>query len=67
MDKRAVEIWYDGEADLLEVMFERREGYFRDTEDEHVMEKVDESGNLLGFSIMGLRRMKQGKVQLALS
>lgn len=67
MDKRTVDIWYDGEADLLEVMFERREGYFRDTDDEHVMEKVDEAGNLLGFSIMGLRRMKQGKVQVALT
>ncbi len=27
-----VRVWYDPEGDFLEVMFERKEGYFRETE-----------------------------------
>lgn len=47
-----VKIWYDQEADYLEVLFDRKAGYFRETENDAVMEKVDEQGNLLGFSIL---------------
>lgn len=35
-----VKIWYDKEADYLEVLFEAREGYFQETENEAVMEKL---------------------------
>ena len=42
MDKRVVEIWYDSEAYLLDVTLERKAGYFRETHDEHVVEKADE-------------------------
>ena len=52
MAKRQLKIWYDKEGDFLEVIFERRAGYFRETGNRHVMEKVDEKGNVLGFSVM---------------
>ncbi len=51
MDKE-VTVWYDREADYLEVLFERGEGYFRETENDAVMEKVDGEGRVLGFSIL---------------
>ncbi len=53
MDKE-ITIWYDKKADFLEVMFEKKPGYFRDTENDAVMEKVDMKGNVIGFSIMGV-------------
>jgi len=53
MDKE-VTIWYDKKADFIEVMFEKKPGYFRDTENDAVLEKVDMKGNVIGFSIMGV-------------
>ena len=47
-----VKVWYDREADYLEVLFDRREGYFRETDNDSVMEKVDGQGNIIGFSIL---------------
>jgi uncharacterized protein YuzE len=49
---KEIRVWYDREADYLEVLFEKREGYFRETDNDAVMEKVDKDGNILGFSIM---------------
>ncbi len=46
-----VNVWYDPEADYLEVNFETREGFYRETDSEAVMEKVDQDGNVIGFSI----------------
>ena len=52
-------IWYDGECDYLEVIFERKAGYFRETRNDVVMEKVDEEGNILGFSIQKVSALKE--------
>jgi uncharacterized protein YuzE len=52
--EKEITIWYDKKADFLEVMFEKKHGYFRDTENDAVMEKVDMKGNVIGFSIMGV-------------
>jgi hypothetical protein len=41
---KEIKIWYDGEADYLEVIFERKAGYFRETENDAVMEKVERNG-----------------------
>lgn len=49
---KEIKIWYDKEGDYLEVLFERKAGYFRETENDAVMEKVDEEGNIIGFSIL---------------
>ena len=47
-----ISVWYDKEADYLEVLFERKAGFFRETENDAVMEKIDTDGNLVGFSIL---------------
>ena len=52
MAGRKLKIWYDPEGDYLEVMFEQKEGYFRETSSDQVMEKVDAAGNLIGFSVL---------------
>ena len=65
---KEIKIWYDEEGDYLEVLFERKAGYFRETSNDTVMEKVDDKGNVLGFSILkmsALRGQKPLSVKLA--
>lgn len=57
--RRELKVWYDREADYLEVLFDQREGYFRETGDDAVMEKVDSQGNIIGFSILRLSTISQ--------
>jgi len=56
---KEIKIWYDSEGDYLEVIFERKAGYFRETENDAVMEKVDEEGNIIGFSILKVSALKE--------
>jgi uncharacterized protein DUF2283 len=62
----AVRIWYDKEGDYLEVLFDQKAGYFRETENDAVMEKVDGEGNLLGFSILKVSALR-GEPPLSIS
>ncbi|MCW7071939.1 MAG: DUF2283 domain-containing protein [Methanophagales archaeon] len=56
---KEIKIWYDREGDYLEVIFERKAGYFRATENDAVMEKVDEDGNVIGFSVLKVSALKE--------
>ena len=56
---KEIKVWYDSEGDYLEVVFERKAGYFRETENDAVMEKVDEEGNIIGFSILKVSALKE--------
>ena len=58
---KEIRIWYDKEADYIEVIFEQKAGYFRETENDAVMEKVDEEGNIIGFSILKVNALKDQK------
>jgi hypothetical protein len=51
MARDRVKIWYDVKGDYLEVLFDQRPGYFRETANDQVLEKVDTQGNVLGFSV----------------
>lgn len=53
-----VKIWYDEEGDYLEVLFDRKKGYFRETENDAVMEKIDTDGNIIGFSLLKVSALK---------
>ena len=66
MDQKSITLWFDAEGDYLEVMFEQKEGYFRGTDDDRVMEKVDMDGNVLGFSVLGVSSLKGAPLQVAL-
>ena len=54
-----VRVWYDSKGDFLEVMFKQKEGYFRETSSDQVMEKVDMKGNVIGFSILKVSSLKE--------
>jgi len=58
---KEIRVWYDREGDYLEVIFETKDGYFRETENDRVMEKVDGEGNTIGFSILKVDALKEQK------
>jgi hypothetical protein len=66
MAERRVKIWYDPEGDYLEVIFDQKPGYFRETPSDQVMEKVDEAGNILGFSVLRVRALEERPLEVAL-
>ena len=55
--KQPIAVWYDREGDFLEVMFEQKEGYFRETAHDQVMEKVDKDGSIIGFHVLRVGRL----------
>jgi hypothetical protein len=67
VERDVVKLWYDPEGDYLEVTFERKEGFFRETEDDRVMERVDAEGNVLGFSIQRVSSLKGKPFEVALT
>ena len=66
MADRKVKIWFDREGDFLEVIFDQREGYFRETENDQVMEKVDVEGRILGFSVLRVSALTEAPLDVAL-
>jgi uncharacterized protein YuzE len=62
-----VKVWYDSEGDYLEVVFETKEGYFKETESDQIMEKVDLDGNVIGFSILKISSLKDHPIEVALA
>jgi uncharacterized protein YuzE len=64
--ERVISVWFDQEGDFLEVMFERKSGVFRETDDDRVMEKVDADGNVIGFSITNVSKVTGKPLEVAL-
>ncbi|MEK6642451.1 MAG: DUF2283 domain-containing protein [Planctomycetota bacterium] len=59
MAPKSVTIWLDQEGDFLEVLFDpSKSGYFRETADDRLMEKLDDQGNVIGFSILRVSSVK---------
>ena len=56
-----VKVWYDREGDFLELTFAKRPGYMRETGHDAVMERVDDQGNIIGFSILAVSQLAAGK------
>ncbi|MGH7916629.1 MAG: DUF2283 domain-containing protein [Candidatus Binataceae bacterium] len=67
MERKHVTVWYDAEGDYLEVSFERKEGYFRETANDQVMAKIDAEGNVIGFSVLKLSALKEHPIDVALA
>lgn len=66
MAERTLKVWFDAEGDFLEVIFEQKPGYFRETANDQVMEKVDEQGNVIGFSVLRVSALKEKPLEVAL-
>lgn len=60
-----VKVWFDAEGDFLEVRFSDAPGYMKETSHEAVMERVDEHGLVIGFSIMQVSRLAGQKPLVA--
>jgi len=60
-----IKVWFDREGDFLEVLFSDKPGYMRETNNDALMERVDEQGNILGFSIMQVSRLTSRKPLIA--
>jgi hypothetical protein len=56
-----LKVWFDAEADFLEVRFSDAAGYEKATNHDAVMERVDAQGHVIGFSIMGVSKFKKDK------
>ena len=66
MANRVISVWFDREGDFLEVLFERKKGYFRETANDKVMEKVDTDGNVIGFSVTSVSSLTDKPLEVAL-
>jgi len=56
-----IKIWFDAEADFLEVRFSDAAGYEKETQHDAVMERLDAQGHVIGFSVMGVSRFKKDR------
>ena len=56
---KEIKIWFDKEGDFLEVIFETKKGFFKETNSDQIMKKVDEEGNVIGFSVLKIGSLKE--------
>jgi hypothetical protein len=54
-----VKVWFDPEREFLEVQFKDAPGFMRQSAHDAVMERVDEQGHVLGFSVQGVSRFRK--------
>ena len=54
-----IRVWFDAEADFLEVRFSDAPGYEKETQHDAVMERLDAQGRVIGFSVMGVSKFKK--------
>lgn len=66
MAKKIIKLWFDKQGDYLEVTFEKKAGFFRQTKNDAVMEKVDDKGHILGFSVMNVSKLSRKPLQVSL-
>ena len=59
MTGRKVLVSYDHEGDMLEVLWAFREGYFTPTDDERVLKRLDDDGEVIGFLIHEMSTLKE--------
>ena len=59
MTTRKVFVSYDREVDMLEVLWAFREGYFTPTDDERILKRLDDDGEVIGFLIHEMSTLKQ--------
>jgi len=57
-----VTVWFDAEADYLEVQFKSAPGFMKETAHDALLERVDSDGNVIGFSILGVSRFTKDKL-----
>jgi uncharacterized protein YuzE len=56
-----IKVWFDADADYLEVRFNEAAGSMQPTSNDAVMERVDTNGKIIGFSILGVSRFSKSQ------
>ena len=51
MKDHTVSVWLDRDGDMLEVLWAFREGFFVATEDDRVLKRLDDNGEVIGFLV----------------
>ena len=59
MTTKKVFVSYDHEGDMLEVLWAFREGYFTPTDDERVLKRLDDDGEVIGFLIHDMKTLRE--------
>ena len=59
MTNRKVFISFDHEGDMLEVLWAHREGYFTPTDDERILKRLDDDGEVTGFLIHEMSTLRE--------
>ena len=59
MTTRRVFVSYDHEGDMLEVLWALREGYFTPTDDDRILKRLDDDGEVIGFLIHDMSTLNQ--------
>jgi hypothetical protein len=54
-----VKLWFDPEGDFLEVTFSDAPGHMRKTKSDAVMQRVDDQGRVIGFSVLGVSKFQK--------
>lgn len=54
-----LKLWFDPEGDYLEVTFSDAPGYMRETKSDAVLQRVDQHGRVIGFSILGVSKFQK--------
>jgi uncharacterized protein YuzE len=60
-----VTVWFDPEADFLEVTFSDAPGFMRETENDAIMQRVGTDGKVIGFSILAVSQLAKSKPLIA--
>ena len=54
-----VKVWFDADADFLEVRFSDAAGYEKQTDHDALMERVDADGKVIGFSVLAVSQFRK--------
>ena len=57
-------IWYDDEGDLLTVTWDYKFGYYTGSDNDRVLVRLDEEGNVQGFMVHGFSSLKDKSIEV---
>jgi len=60
-----IRVWFDAEANFLEVRLSDAPGYQIGTENDAVMERIDAEGKVISFNVLGMSRFKKANPLVA--
>jgi len=59
--EKNITVYFNKEADFLEVLFEKTKGYFKETDNDSIMEKISKDNRIIGFNIINVSKITSKK------